>query len=411
MPERRDRFRIAIRDFGPFEAAIREGWRAYCEATGCPLGLEVVAFDLRGLHEAALAAEGLKRGEWDAALLVTDWLAEAGEGRALADLGARLRAEPGSDYPDAWTDSLLRHQRFGDAVLGLPFHDGPECLVYRTDLLDAAGARVPDTWEEFRALARMLSAPEERRWGTVFAAYPDGHNTVYDFCLQLWSRGGDFFDASGKIRLDTPAAEEALAFYRGLLRDAGAIHPECRRLDSIESGRAFARGEAAMMVNWFGFAVMAETLPESRVRGRVSVAPVPATPGFARTALNVYWILGAGAGSPHPAEAYEFIRTCTGTAGDKGLTLGGGVGCRRSTWRDPEVCRRLPFYPELETLHKGARELPRHPAWEQLSRVIDRLVTRAINTAETESRLLADAQREAGRIGSISPAPSLPSPR
>ena len=51
-------------------------------------------------------------------------------------------------------------------------------------------------------------------YGTVFAAFPDGHNTVYDFCLQLWSRGGDLTDANSAITLDTPQAAAALDFYR-----------------------------------------------------------------------------------------------------------------------------------------------------------------------------------------------------
>ena len=50
------------------------------------------------------------------------------------------------------------------------------------------------------------------------------------------------------------------------------MHPDCREMDSVKSGLAFAAGEVAMMVNWFGFAAMCEMIPESRVKGRVDVA-------------------------------------------------------------------------------------------------------------------------------------------
>jgi multiple sugar transport system substrate-binding protein len=393
MTVRSAAFRIAIRKFAPFEAAIHERWASFRRESGCPLRLEAEALDLHELHDALFARDGLKRGDWDVGFVVTDWLAEAEGSGALADLAGKLQAHPPDDYPHGWTGSLLRHQRFGDAVLGLPYHDGPECLVYRKDLLAAAGAQPPRTWEEFHALARRLTSPTEKRWGTVFAAYPDGHNTVYDFCLQLWTRGGELFGADGRMRLTTPAAEAALAFYRAILADAAAIHPDCRRLDSVQSGLAFARGEVAMMINWFGFAALGETLPESRIKGQVGVAPIPLG-----VSLNVYWLLGIGAGSPHAEVAYRFLRHCASAEGDRLLTLGGGIGCRRSTWNDPEVLRVIPFYPALETLHAHARELPRLGHWPQLAAVIDRLVTAAVDTAQPISILLAQAQREAEKI-------------
>lgn len=402
MNGRRESFRIAIRRFGPFEAAVRERWDSFRRATGCALHLEPVAFDLGELHDALLGRSGLKGGEWDVGFIVTDWLAEANAAGALADLAGRLECDPPDDYPRGWPESLLRHQRFGDSVLGVPYHDGPECLVYRTDLAAAAGP--PRTWEEFHALARKLTAPADRRWGTVFAAFPDGHNTVYDFCLQLWTRGGELFGPDGRVRLATPVAEAALAFYRGMLADSAAVHPDCRRMDSVQSGLAFVRGEVAMMVNWFGFAALGETSEESRVKGRVGVAPLPSAPGCAGASLNVYWLLGMGSGSPHPDEAYGFIRHCASPEGDRLLTLGGAIGCRRSTWRDAEVLGRIPSYASLETLHAQARELPRLAHWARLAAVIDRMVMAAIDTAEPERGILARAQAEAEAVGGSEPA-------
>ena len=46
-------------------------------------------------------------------------------------------------------------------MLGLPYHDGPECLIYRRDLFAARGLRPPASWDEFHTLARCLSVPDE----------------------------------------------------------------------------------------------------------------------------------------------------------------------------------------------------------------------------------------------------------
>lgn len=391
-------FRIAVRKFSPFETAIGKQWDAFCAATGCRLRLEAVPLDLHPLHETLLEKGGLKDGTWDAAFVVTDWLSEAHAAGALRDLAPTLREHPPEGYPSAWPESLLRHQTFGDAVLALPYHDGPECLIYRTDLLSAAGLGPPRTWEEFHVTARRLTDPGAGRWGTVFAAYPDGHNTVYDFCLQLWTRGGELFDAGGLPRIETPVAIESLAYYRAILADSTAVHPRCRDFDSVQSGLAFARGEVAMMVNWFGFAALAETLEESNVKGHVRVALPPAAPGHASASLNVYWLLAVAAGSCHAEVSTAFLRHCAGATPDRQLTLDGGIGCRKSTWHDAEVNGLIPFYRDLENLHAHARELPRLVHWARIAEVIDQLVTRTIDTDRPIAELCREAQRSIERL-------------
>ena len=240
--------------------------------------------------------------------------------------------------------------------------------------VEVESVRVPETWEEFHRVARHFQRPREGLYGTVFAAYPDGHNTVYDFCLQLWSRGGDLFDMDGQFRVDTPVAREGLEFYWKMLRDAAAVHPRCREFDSVKSGLAFTAGEVAMMVNWFGFAAMSETIAESKVKGNVAVGLIPRGERGTHVSLNVYWVLSIGAGSPHKEVAWRFLRHCATPEMDKLLTLEGAIGCRKSTWRDADVNRVVPFYHRLESLHEGARELPRMANWAQLAAGIDRIV-------------------------------------
>ena len=240
-----------------------------------------------------------------------------------------LKSEPPQDYPGGWTESLLRLQQIDGAVHGVPFHDGPECLIYRKDLFEDAAIRAryeeqfnqplapPRTWDEFHRIARFLHDPAKQLYGTVFAAFPDGHNSVYDFLLQLWTRGGDLFDPQGKVHFATPEAEKALTFYRSILADTAAIHPDCRTLDSVQAGLAFAAGHVAMMVNWFGFATMAHTSPDSAVRGNVDIAEIPAAEQGSTASLNVYWMLSIAAGSPHQQQAWQFLRHNLTPAMDK----------------------------------------------------------------------------------------------
>ncbi len=295
-------------------------------------------------------------------------------------------------------------QGFGERVLGLPYHDGPECLIYRKDLFEnvqeqaayqaryGVPLRTPQSWDEFHQIARFFHRPQDGLYGTVFAAYPDGHNTVYDFCLQLWTRGGELFDAAGNLHLETPQAIAALDFYRTMLNEPAAIHPKARDFDSVQSGLAFAAGEVAMMINWFGFAAMAETIASSKVKGCVDVTTIPHAEACASASLNVYWILCIAAGSPHADIAYRFLRHCASAQMDKLLTLEGGIGCRKSTWDDGDVNATIPFYYKMEELHRVARELPRLSQWAKIAAVIDELVLATINTDQPTAQLVRIAQ-------------------
>ena len=407
MSNREQQFKIAIRKFSPFEAAIQKQWTLFAQQTGSPLQLYTEALDLQPLEEQLFANGGLKNGSWDVAFISTDWLAQAHQADALVDLTPYLAANPPDDFAAGWSNSLLRMQRFGEVTLGLPYHDGPEVLIYRQDLFDDAAQKaaferqfrrpltLPATWEEFRQLAHFFTRPADNLYGTVFAAYPDGHNTVYDFCLQLWTRGGQLLDASGAVTLDSAEAAEALTFYRELLNDSAAIHPQSRQMDSVQSGLALMNGEVALAINWFGFASMCETLAESKVKGKIAIAPIPRTPPHPSVSLNVYWVLAIGSGSPHPDMAYQFIRFCASAAMDKLMTLEGGIGCRKSTWRDPDVNDSIPFYQDLEHLHENARELPRHPEWPKIAHVIDEMMLGAINTDAPIRQLLKTAEQKA----------------
>jgi multiple sugar transport system substrate-binding protein len=406
----RNSFRVAVRKFDPFESAIRKQWECFAGQCASGLTLDLVAMDLHPLYGALLEDNGLQRGDFDVAFINTDWLAIADRQNAVLDLAPYISRNPPDDYPVGWAESLLRLQSVNNRVIGLPYHDGPETLIYRTDLFfDPAEQAAyfnlygkalcpPTTWAEFRRIACFFQRPGDNLYGTAFAAFPDGHNTVYDFLIQLWTRDGELFDSSGKLALASPQAADALAFYRSMIQDQSETHPGCRDFDSVKAGLAFARGEVAMMVNWFGFAAMAQTIPTSGIRGCIDLAPIPHAEGAFSTSLNVYWLLVIAAGSPHADISYAFLRHCMSPEMDKLLTLEGGVGCRKSTWADPEVNQIIPFYHRLGELHENARELPAIEAWPQIASLIDEMIVLAIETETPIQQILEGAQARAQAI-------------
>lgn len=410
MPSLNPTFTIAVRKFGPFESAMQKFWAQYCLHSGCTLELEMVVMDLHELHQRTLTEEGLKNGDFDIAHINTDWIYEGFLAGAFEILNPFIEENPPIDFPQGWSSSLLGLQQFDGQIVGLPFHDGPECLLYRKDLfeshkeqaayLEKYGKRltVPKTWDDFYQVSTFFNRPEANLYGSIFACYPDGHNAVFDYCLQLWTRGGSLLDENGAINIHTPASLEGLDFYRKIVNDQNAVHPGSAQFDSVAAGVAFGRGEAAMMINWFGFAAMCEVDSNSKVKGKVYVDLLPSNPDQNSASLNVYWLYTIGKGSQNKAVAYDFLRYITNVANDKLLTLEGGIGCRISTWNDVEINRVIPYYHKLETLHVVAKMLPQRKNWAKIATIIDHMVLAAINTNEASEAILANAQQQINSI-------------
>jgi multiple sugar transport system substrate-binding protein len=396
--------RIVLRNYADFEHALTEQARLF-EAQHPGTKIELISVGIHELYKSAITESGLQHGHFDLALLVTDWLAQAHATGALEDLNPWHHRIPIHDWPDGWPRSLVQPLIFDGHLTSLPWHDGPECLVYREDLFQDSAARSafkaqfsrelapPTTWEEFEQTARFFTDPAANRYGTVFAAFPDGHNTLYDFALQLWSRGAELIDSTGRPSLTAPKALSALEFYRRIVRDPAICHPRSLQLDSTQSGDLFLNGEVALMVNWFGFAARSGC-EGSALAGKVAIAPIPTGYGASPVSLSVFWALAMGKGSRQKELAWQFLRFVASPERDLGITRHGTVGCRLSTWRNPELQSRIPVYREVESISLGARQLPTGPDMAAFAAIIDEVITRALTTDEPSAAILESAQRE-----------------
>lgn len=403
-------FKIAVRKFTPFENAMRLFWDAFCKETGCDLQLEMEVMDLHDLHRKTLTENGLLEGKYDVAHINTDWLLEGYAKNAFHVLNEDIQRDRPADFPDGWSKSLLEAQNFNGNIIGLPFHDGPECFIYRKDLFEDETEQanfksqfgrdlvVPKTWEDFITIAHFFHRPAQNLYGSIFAGYPDGHNTVFDFCLQLWTRGGDLLDKDGQVNINTAEAIKALDFYRQIINDEQAVHPRSKEVESVRAGQFFAKGEVAMMINWFGFASFCEVDDSSQVKGKVDVTTLPSQEGFSSASLNVYWLYTIASGSQHKETAYQFLKYITNPKNDKQLTLEGGIGCRISTWKDEEINQIIPYYHQLEELHQVAKMLPQKTNWAEIATVLDEMVLQALNTSMNTETIVQIAQKKINQI-------------
>jgi multiple sugar transport system substrate-binding protein len=83
---------------------------------------------------------------------------------------------------------------------------------------------------------------------------------------------------------------------------------------------------------------------------------------------------------------------------DKVTTLAGAIGCRLSTWSDPDVNALIPFYAKLPELYAGARTLPHSRQFPELAHIIDAAVLEAIQHDTPTVEILHRAQVASGSL-------------
>lgn len=389
------------------------------------IALEERWVGITALERELFDTSACRDGSVDLVLVPADWLPRLASTGAIRSLDSLVRERPPAGWPDSWSrafvDVVTFAARRGDpsAVWGVPFHDGPPILIYRTDLYESAAEQsayrerfgvdlVPArTWAEFDRQARWFTRPDDDLFGTVLAGAPDGHNNVYDFVTQLRVRGGDVLarEESGVLRpaFGGDAGLGALAWLRRHAVDERTVPPEAARLDSVASGAAFASGRVALMMNWAGYAHTAEQ-PGSAVRGRVGTTVAPRRDdGSPTPVVNAFWALAMTTGSARPDEAWSAVRECLSERGDLATTRAGSSGTRLETWRDPGVVSRTPAFSLFEEAHAVSKPLPQVPELPLLVELLNDLVDRVVNRGAAAS---AELERAVARAESLFSADS-----
>ena len=92
---------------------------------------------------------------------------------------------------------------------GIPNASTPQLFAYRTDLLPDG---IPDTWEEYREVAKSLTNKEEGMYGISVSATTGQLGGAFDYVL--WSMGGAWADEDWNITIDSEETRAALEHWK-----------------------------------------------------------------------------------------------------------------------------------------------------------------------------------------------------
>ncbi|MGD0110266.1 MAG: ABC transporter substrate-binding protein [Armatimonadota bacterium] len=292
----------------------------------------------------------------------------------------------GDFFPASWNTCVYQNR-----VYGLPYLSAPRGLLYRKDLLKAAGfERPPDTWEELAAAAQRMTVRDGPVTEMAGMNLPVSWQIFVEF---LWENGGRIFSDDGRrSELNAPAAVEALQFYVDLYNKYH-VCPTAGMPQIGGSVPVFASKKAAMeIMNQFGIYNITKYAPE--LLPLVDVAP---TPKRKQRVISVYtdW-LAMSPQSRHKDLAWELMAFLTEP---KNLAAYNAtlffIPPRRSAAKSADFMQRSPQLQEFVGLmDRYGRSLPAIPEWFEIRTGLQSAIEAAIYGSKTPRQALNDYSRE-----------------
>ncbi len=284
----------------------------------------------------------------------------------------------------------------GGVCYGVPTDAAWQAMYYNKAMFRRAGLdpeRPPQTWDELLAMADRLTVRSPSGAPTVagFSLRKTGFKpgTAEKWFTFLLSAGGAPFSPDGtRATLDTPAAREALAFYRAVLD---------RRIDALtlegDQG-GFGEGQVAIL---FREAHMIRWLRETHPEIEFGVAPLPKGPdGKPGVSSGGSYLMAVSDASRYKADAWGFTEfLVSDSAYARYIGIGGVVPVVKSVAALPEL-RRDPALAVF--LDQPAVSIGHFPLVQRASEITGAYLERYLYGLIPADEMLTRANRDANAV-------------
>ncbi|MBK0418778.1 sugar ABC transporter substrate-binding protein [Leucobacter sp. CSA1] len=327
-------------------------------------------------------------------LIVVDnpWMVDFAEAGFLQPLDARIDST--SDYdPDDFFDPLVDITTVDEARYAVPFYNYALGFIYRTDLMEEAGAEPPETLDELVSTVQQLNTPEH----AGIAMQPQrGYKVFEEWANWLFAAGGSIYDDEGNVTLDTPEAAHALEAYIEAYETAAPANSLNWAVD--DAVRSVSSGGSASLItyNW-NLPVLND--PEGAagdLAGEFALAPMPG----GKQALGA-WSWALPSNSAEPDAAWAFISWVTSPETDVERVIAGGAAIRESTLEEQRVLDEgygAGYYDAVKTILSDASPLSEGPSGEEFIQDVGTELNKAVAGTASVEEALAAAQAAGERL-------------
>ncbi len=265
-------------------------------------------------------------------------------------------------------DDLLPAIRSGLTVdsnlYAAPFYGESSMVMYRTDLMKAAGLEMPDkpTWDFIAKAAKAMTDKEKGVYGVCLRGKAGWGENMAFLTAASNSFGARWFDESWHPQFDSPEWKKTLSFYVDLMNEAGP--PGASNNGFNENLALFQTGKCGMWIDATVAASFVTNPKESQVADKVGFALAPDA-GFEKRANWLWaWSLAIPAGTQKREAAEKFIAWATSKdylklVAEKEGWANVPPGTRTSLYENPAYQDAAPF--AAMTLASINSADPKHP--------------------------------------------------
>ena len=254
-----------------------------------------------------------------------------------------------ADYDVDDVFKSLRDGLSNDGKLyALPFYGESSMLMYRKDLFDEKGLKMPDqpTYGDIEKFAEALTDKSKGMYGITLRGQPGWGENMAFLGTMLNTFGATWFDMSWHPTIDTPEWKKTITFYIDLLKKYGP--PGATSNGFNENLTLMTSGKAGMWIDATVAGGMLENAKQSQVAGKMgySQAPIEATPNGSHWLWSWAFAIPKSAKQAEAAEKFAVWATSKDYIKLVADDLGWGSvppGTRTSTYDNPEYQKAAPF--------------------------------------------------------------------
>ncbi|MCR4734679.1 MAG: extracellular solute-binding protein [Treponema sp.] len=319
-----------------------------------------------------------KNGKYDFCMVDSSWMAEYTANGVLTELSSL-----GYKLDDDIIPATKTICYTNDGLYLAPYYGNVTVLLYNKIMLKEAGY-TPEKIQSLEDLLYICNFQKKRHnLGFIYRG-DTANNTVVDFLPILCSRGIWLVDENNKPTINQPAFSEAIYFYLDLIETGRAAPKE----DLIA---AIANKSAAMGVGWPGWYTPTKNS---------SMDYLAFTGKFRddRPAYNsnIYgiWAVGIPSNSTKKDYAIKLLSYLMDKDVQKDTVIKGGVPCRYSSLKDPEILKKFPQYEVVCKALEGGIYRPVMKEWNEFYTILGRELNLIIKEGKLVRTALEDAQRD-----------------
>jgi len=256
----------------------------FTEMTGAKVNVVTVPY--RDLYQEIIKDFNEGKNKYDVVVFASQWMVDYVQKGYLEDLTARVEADKGIKWDDVVPFFREFNATYKGKIYTIPLDGDFHMVYYRQDLLQQAGLKPPQTWQDYLALAkhfhgRDLNGDKKPDYGSCITKKRNAQahwmvwSVVSPFLQTQGTQQGAFFDADTMKPL---VKNEAFALALDIYKETNKYGPENEReMDLFDAHAVFLAGRCALALSWGDIGTQVIDPTTSKVVDKIGVTILPGT--------------------------------------------------------------------------------------------------------------------------------------